>query len=158
MHAAVVEVTNKFKTQATAVFFPEPSRMDKHMRMYTKPGAHLSQNTIDLRLVHVATPLGYRQRACSRMSATPPGTHCTRILVNPAAQPVGTDSRMQRCLLLVGCIAGNQARVGCCVQASGTSCPSLRSNVLLWYTGTLRAPLHVTQIVYGAHCEFVDLV
>jgi hypothetical protein len=38
MHAAVVEVTNKFKTQATAVFFPEPSRMDKHMRMYAKPG------------------------------------------------------------------------------------------------------------------------
>lgn len=42
MHAAVVEVTNKFKTQATAVFFPEPSRMDKHMRMYTKPGTHVA--------------------------------------------------------------------------------------------------------------------
>lgn len=41
MHAAVVEVTNRFKTQATAVFFPEPSRMEKHMRMYTKPGMHM---------------------------------------------------------------------------------------------------------------------
>jgi hypothetical protein len=41
MHAAVAEVTNKFKTQVTAVFFPEPARMDKHMRMYQRPGARL---------------------------------------------------------------------------------------------------------------------
>lgn len=38
MHAAVAEVTNRFRTEVTAFFFPDPSRMEKHMKMYQKQG------------------------------------------------------------------------------------------------------------------------